>query len=166
MRTKGKKIIGLLSAPCKDREGQGLIELVIVIPFLILLIYGIADLGKALNASLILENASREGALAASKLDVNPSAINPAVKNHVLDFIKYANAAPAEWIDPRTCSVAWSNRYDSATPVPNLIRYVTVKVECRFKFQYFHTLVKNIPGLASPEVTLKAETTMPVVKKT
>ena len=164
MKTKVIKIKSLLSAPCKGKEGQGLIELVIVIPFLILLIYGIADLGKALNAYLILENASREGALAASKLDVSRSANYHLVKKDVLDFISYANAAPVEWIDPRTCTVSWSNRYDP--DYPKIIRYVTVKVECRYKFQYFHTLVKNIPGLSSSQITLKAETTMPVVKKT
>lgn len=45
-----------------SRRGQALVETALVLPILILLLMGIVEFGRILNAYLIITNASREGA--------------------------------------------------------------------------------------------------------
>jgi Flp pilus assembly protein TadG len=46
---------------CRER-GQNLAELALVLPLLIILFLGIADLGRAFHAFIVVENAAREAA--------------------------------------------------------------------------------------------------------
>ncbi len=55
-------------------RGSNLIEAALVIPLLILLLIGVADLGRAFQVHITLLNAAREGARYAVR-DSNPSAI-------------------------------------------------------------------------------------------
>ena len=45
----------------KDRKGQNLVEFALVVPMLLLLVIGIAELGRAWMAKNILTGAAREG---------------------------------------------------------------------------------------------------------
>lgn len=45
-----------------SRKGQALVEMALVLPILILILMGIIEFGRVLNAYLIITNASREGA--------------------------------------------------------------------------------------------------------
>jgi Flp pilus assembly protein TadG len=47
-------------APANDR-GAAAVELALILPFLILLVFGIIDFGRAYNAKLTLTHAAREG---------------------------------------------------------------------------------------------------------
>lgn len=44
------------------KRGQGLIEFAVVAPVLIVLVFGVFDLGRAMSASVTVANSSREGA--------------------------------------------------------------------------------------------------------
>lgn len=46
----------------KDRRGQALVEMAIILPVLLLLLMVIIDFGRIFNSYLIISNASREGA--------------------------------------------------------------------------------------------------------
>lgn len=46
----------------KGNRGQGLVEMAIVLPVLILLLFGIIEFGRIFNAFLVTKEASREGA--------------------------------------------------------------------------------------------------------
>ena len=48
--------------PPKRERGQGLVETVFVLPFLLVLVVGIVEVGLALNRQLTVVNAAREGA--------------------------------------------------------------------------------------------------------
>jgi len=48
--------------PLKRERGQGLVEMVLVLPFLLVLVVGIVEAGVALNRQLTVVNAAREGA--------------------------------------------------------------------------------------------------------
>ncbi|NPV08792.1 MAG: hypothetical protein HPY83_12635 [Anaerolineae bacterium] len=48
--------------PREGQQGQNLAELALVLPLLILLFVGIADLGRAFHAFIVVENAAREAA--------------------------------------------------------------------------------------------------------
>ena len=45
-----------------QERGQGLVEMALILPFLLVLVVGIVELGVALNRQLIVVNAAREGA--------------------------------------------------------------------------------------------------------
>jgi Flp pilus assembly protein TadG len=51
----------------KDTEGQGLVEFALVLPFLILLILGMAELGYAMYHYMVVANANREGVRLAAR---------------------------------------------------------------------------------------------------
>jgi len=48
----------------KDKRGQALIELALVLPLIILLVMGTMEFGRILHSYLLITNASREGARA------------------------------------------------------------------------------------------------------
>jgi Flp pilus assembly protein TadG len=52
----------------RSERGANLVEMAIVVPLLLILIVGIADVGRAFHTYTILTNAAREGARAASRL--------------------------------------------------------------------------------------------------
>ena len=49
-------------APASSSRGQSLVEFALILPVLILIIYGVFDLGRAFYAVITVANASREGA--------------------------------------------------------------------------------------------------------
>lgn len=64
----------------RDR-GAAAVEMALVLPVLLLLVFGIIDFGRMLNAQITLTEAAREGARA-SVLGANPSAaVNAASTN-------------------------------------------------------------------------------------
>ncbi len=46
----------------KSEKGQSLVEFALILPILLLLVFGIVEFGRAFNTYLIVSNASREGA--------------------------------------------------------------------------------------------------------
>ncbi|MFH1595357.1 MAG: TadE family protein [Pseudomonadota bacterium] len=73
----------------RDASGSVIIELALVLPFLLLVIAGIVDLGLLYWEMHVITNASREGARAAAKSDVttNPLQPSPAKEKTVTDVM-------------------------------------------------------------------------------
>jgi Flp pilus assembly protein TadG len=67
-----------LPSASRSAEGQSLVELALVLPFLLLLLLGLADFGRAFFYTTVLSNAAREGAAYLSR---NPSAAAVAETN-------------------------------------------------------------------------------------
>lgn len=90
----------------KKNKGQALVEMAIILPVLIALIFGMTDFARVLNGYLAATEASREGARVAA-LSGNNAAVELAV----------VNAAPS--LDPTKLTVATvpetRNRGDSVT---------------------------------------------------
>ncbi len=63
---------------CKSEKGQSLVEFALILPVLLLLVFGIIEFGRALNTYLIISNASREGARYAV-VGADNSEINSAI---------------------------------------------------------------------------------------
>ena len=56
----------------KSERGQSLVEFALVVPVLLLLLFGIIDFGRVFHASLTIDHAGREAARAAKhRQDVN-----------------------------------------------------------------------------------------------
>ena len=58
----GKYPLASLILRASKQKGQGLVELGIVIPFLVVIVIGLLDLGRAYFSVIIINNAAREGA--------------------------------------------------------------------------------------------------------
>ena len=87
-----------------DERGQGLVEVAIAMPFLLLLLVGIAGFGRAFNVKQVLTNAAREGARAAAVLPVRSStealeSQAAEVRQVVLDYLSPANIHSPEQLD-------------------------------------------------------------------
>jgi Flp pilus assembly protein TadG len=52
----------LLRQPYQSERGGALVEFALVLPILLVLVFGIVDFGRAFQASITLTNATREGA--------------------------------------------------------------------------------------------------------
>ncbi|GGF23937.1 hypothetical protein GCM10010954_23520 [Halobacillus andaensis] len=50
----------------KSEKGQALVEMALVLPILLMLVFGIMDFGRIFHAYLTIDHAGREGARAAS----------------------------------------------------------------------------------------------------
>jgi Flp pilus assembly protein TadG len=55
---EGRRMIGKL----RNQRGQSIVELALLLPILLLLFIGIFEFGRVMNAYLVVNNASREGA--------------------------------------------------------------------------------------------------------
>lgn len=62
----------------KNEKGQSLVEYAMVLPLLLLLIFGIIDFGRYFHAYLTVDHAGREAARAAS---VGKNAVDAALRN-------------------------------------------------------------------------------------
>ena len=50
----------------RNQRGQAMVELVLILPILLLLLFGIVDFGRIYASNLVINNAAREGARAAA----------------------------------------------------------------------------------------------------
>ncbi len=64
----------------RTEQGQALVEMALVLPILILIIFGIIEFGRIMNTYLIVTNAAREGARQ-GVVGGNDTAVQNAVKN-------------------------------------------------------------------------------------
>lgn len=66
----------------QPQRGQALVEFALVVPILCLLLFGIIEYGRILNAQMLITNASREGARRGAVGD-NDAAIQTAVNSYL-----------------------------------------------------------------------------------
>ena len=108
-------------------EGVALVEFALMVPVLILLLVGILDTGRAVNAYVTISNASREGARYAA---LNPTAAPSAIKSSAvlphaqqLDpsdltgirvYVTYSNAN----VTSTACPVATTTAPPASSPSP------------------------------------------------
>jgi Flp pilus assembly protein TadG len=111
-------------------EGVALVEFALVVPILLLLLVGILDTGRAVNAYVTISNASREGARYAA---LNPTAAPSAIKSSAvlphaqqLDpsdatgiqvFVTYSNAN----VTSTACPVPTTTAPPAGSPAPTTI---------------------------------------------
>lgn len=101
--------------------GTALVEFALIAPVLILLLVGILDLGRAMNASITLANAAREGSYyAALHPTAAPSAIRDAVRARVVPLDASAVTVEASYHDGSTF-VDWPNGGIPANPSPTAV---------------------------------------------
>jgi Flp pilus assembly protein TadG len=76
-------------------QGQGLVEFALLIPLLVLIVFGAVDLARAYFAQVTITNASREGARYAMRINGDPgtaAAKLALIKQRVIDEASYSLA--------------------------------------------------------------------------
>lgn len=72
----------------KDKKGQSIIEFAVVLPILLMVLFGITEFGRAIMVTNVLNTASREGARLAVVSSVSDSV---AVRSRVVEVLNAAN---------------------------------------------------------------------------
>jgi Flp pilus assembly protein TadG len=105
------------SAGPRER-GQSMVELALVLPLLLLILFGIVDLGRVFNAYIAITNASREGALYGSFYPpVNESA-KARIRERVLQ-----EAQPTVMLDSNLIHVSSVATGSGTEPVTVTVEY-------------------------------------------
>ncbi|MDA8235370.1 MAG: pilus assembly protein [Clostridia bacterium] len=124
----------------KTEKGQSTVEMALVLPIVILLLFGIMEFGRIFNAYLIITNAAREGARA-GVVGASDAAIRSAA------------TATAGTLDTVAMSVY-------ITPASYLrVRGASLTVEIEYPVRVFTPVINNFTG--DPFV-VNARTTMRV----
>jgi Flp pilus assembly protein TadG len=115
----------------RDTGGQAAVEFALVLPFLLVMLIGIVEFGRAWNQHQVITDAARESARAASLWGTTTEA----------DVKKVAtDAMAAAGIDYRRAEIDIVN-LDGAGNTP-----VTVSIDLRYRFTFFAPLVAWATG--------------------
>jgi Flp pilus assembly protein TadG len=101
--------------PVADR-GAAAVEFALVLPMLLILIFGIIDFGRMLNAQITLTEAAREGARA-SVLGTDPKARVGSLTSGLGAVTTTTAACPAKPAPADTTTVTVTYSFQFATPV-------------------------------------------------
>lgn len=132
------------------------VELAIVMPVLLLLVFGVLDLGRGLSASLIITTAARQGARVAAQ-GKSIGEIVTAIQDEMTGLpLTLLEADPCTSAAPETACVTTSDLAAAAgTPI-------TVSVRYHFKYAFLPRVLAGIgaPALSGGTTTLTAQAVM------
>lgn len=77
----------------KEKDGQSVIEFALILPILLLVLFGITEFGRAIMVTNVLNTASREGARLAA---VSPVGDSLSVRGRVVQVLDAANITAKE----------------------------------------------------------------------
>lgn len=98
--------------PPRSDKGAAAVEFALVVPVLIALVFGMIDLGFAINRYTVINNATREGVRAAS-LSQSSSEIEQAIEDSLAD-LKGKVTVRVTCVDPKgTDCAGWDGRHES-----------------------------------------------------
>jgi len=124
-----------------DRKGQAMVELALVLPLLLLIVFGITEFGRALWIVNTLTNAAREGARRASVspgVPLNTVQLEDRIKECIpfdqtdLD-IDIAPISPVHGID--TITVVVNLPFQSSVPIIDMLNGITLKGEASMLYE-------------------------------
>ncbi|MGE5559831.1 MAG: TadE/TadG family type IV pilus assembly protein [Chloroflexota bacterium] len=125
-------IFGRLRARCLDHRGQSVVEFALILPALLLVLFGITEFGRAFQAYLTVNHIAREGARLAAVGATN-SEIEDLVYNQ------------ATGLDPARLTVTVSPADQSARNSG-----MTVTVRVTYDFRLIVPLISDLVGSGIP----------------
>jgi len=135
----------------RDRKGVAAVEFALILPLLVVLLFGIIEFGLLLYNKQVITNASREGARAgivqAPRLTVPQirAVVNNYAKAYLITFAA-SDPGPQTLVPSGACT----------TFGQDLIASVTYQ----YQFLIFSSVIKLLPGVFSSSITLTAQTDM------
>jgi hypothetical protein len=152
-------------------DGAVAVEFAIILPVLLLLVFGIIDFGHAYYMKHVLQNSCREGARYATRYQtktdgtgdrVLPSALTPSIENYILNTAAENGGAgtglksllPSD-ADPGVSPTgpAYDETISANLPLEDLTVTVTAK-------KYWFILNKLVPGITGDYVQISVAATM------
>jgi Flp pilus assembly protein TadG len=101
--------IHLWPRECRNGSGQGLVEFALVFPLIVLILFGILDLGRAVYAYNTIANAARQGARVAAVNQLDPPDSNTScAKDMPIEDTTLSSTTPRWSIRACTASSAIS----------------------------------------------------------
>ncbi|UCF95255.1 MAG: pilus assembly protein [Desulfobacterales bacterium] len=139
----------------RNQRGATALELTILLPLLLILIFGIIEFSIILYDKQMITNASREGARAGivynEPADIPETTIQQIVENYCADhLISFSAGVTQPVLDPPP---AWIDDPDAG-------RVLRVTVRYQYNFLVFPDVFTLFAGVVSDGLTLVAETTM------
>jgi len=151
-RNRGKKIL-------QTQRGAAAVEFAILLPFLVVLVFGIIEFGLLLYNQQVITNASREGARAAIVGDCDHRLTDAQIGQIVTDYCVYTDTSGNTRRRLITFNTTNNPPSTTVTPSPkDCILTVGQDVEVRVDYNYTF-LVPSILGFG-PTKLLRARTVM------
>ncbi|WP_098461672.1 TadE/TadG family type IV pilus assembly protein [Propionicimonas paludicola] len=122
-----------------SERGAAAVEFALVLPVLIVMIFGMVDMGMAINAQAIVGNAAREGARAASFSGADTTATNNAISRASASLI---GTAPTTNI---TCQTMVSGT-PTAIACSSVSPGDSVQVKVSYTYKWITPGVLGLPG--------------------
>lgn len=153
---------------CNSRAGTAMVELAIILPLLLLLLFGITELGRALYQQNVLTQAVElggrymarvEGAVNTDSCTANSAddRWNNAV-GMAKNLIRCEVDSGCEGVNPVLPNITFdADSFEVGPRTSSSACVITVKAEAVFQTIFGGDLV-SVPGLSIGEVTLNAET--------
>jgi Flp pilus assembly protein TadG len=124
--------VKLFRRSIRGKGGQAAVEFALVLPFLLMLLIGIVEFGRAWNEHQVITDAARETARRACLGDV----IGEAGARKVAE-----DAMAAAGIDPARAEIEFPNGVDGGSN-----SLVTVSIDLRYRFTFFAPLMAWATG--------------------
>lgn len=107
----------------KDKRGQAMVELALVLPILIILVFGITEFGRIFHSYLLITNASREGA----RFGIVDPLDTTSIKGRV------ENVAASLGLSDSQISISYTRPDSTPTSTPKSGDSINVQVGCDVK---------------------------------
>jgi len=133
----------MLTVIKKSEKGQALVELALILPILLLLVFGIIEFGRIFGTHLMITHGAREGARAAS-VGATDSEITLIIKSRTAAFV----ADPNELKINITPSEGYRSRGDGE------------RVEVQYPVKIYTPVISGLisnPYVTSTEVIMRVE---------
>jgi Flp pilus assembly protein TadG len=137
----------LIRGPQPDRSGAAAVEFAIVLPLLVLLVFGCVDLGRSVGAYIIVSNAARVGAEYGATHGYTPFSAASWQSQIIANVTQEMQGTGASF-DPNRLTITVT-----ATPTTGNLYRTTVLASYRFD------MLTSVPGLPQ-EFSLSHSVTM------
>lgn len=150
-----------------SQKGASLVEFALVLPLLLVILFGIIEFGAVLYNQAVITNASRDASRYAATFYTNPANATSTrpqcsdIKNYVVTYVNkyFINFASSSTFNTNNVSCPTGNPYNNYMGYAGYVD--TIRIQYQYDFLVFGNLVGLLTaGTWSPSWTLQAQTSM------